>query len=109
MSGDLAVLGVLGPRRAAALDAAVAQCLVNVARHAGVREAEVAIGFSGGEVTVAVMDSGVGFDEGDVPGDRIGLRTSIRARIEQERGTVRLWSTKGVGTTVVMAVPEGGE
>ncbi|GAA4379047.1 sensor histidine kinase [Agromyces bauzanensis] len=109
MSGDLAVLGVLGPGRAAALDAAVAQCLVNIARHAGVREAEVAIGFSDGEVTVAVMDSGVGFDEGDVPEDRIGLRTSIRARIEQEDGTVRLWSTKGIGTTVVMAVPEGGE
>ncbi len=109
MSGDLAVLGVLGPGRAAALDAAVAQCLVNVARHAGVREAEVAIGLSGGEVTVAVMDSGVGFDEGEVPEDRIGLRTSIRARIEQEDGTVRVWSTKGVGTTVVMAVPEGGE
>lgn len=109
MSGDLAVLGLLGPRRAAALDGAVAQCLVNVARHADVGEAEVAIGFSGGEVTVAVMDSGIGFDEDDVPADRIGLRTSIRARIEQEGGTVRVWSTKGIGTTVVMAVPEGGE
>lgn len=108
VSGDLAVLGVLGPGRAAALDAAAAQCLVNVARHAGVREAEVAIGLGGGEVTVAVMDSGVGFDEAEVPEDRIGLRTSIRARIEQEDGTVRVWSKKGVGTTVVMSVPEGG-
>ena len=36
MTGDLAVLGLLGPGRAAALDAAVAQCLINVARHAGV-------------------------------------------------------------------------
>jgi len=109
MTGDLAVLGVLGPGRAAALDAAVAQCLVNVARHADVDEAELAIGFSDGEVTVAVMDSGVGFDEREVPEDRIGLRTSIRARIEQEGGTVRLWSTKGVGTTIVLTVPEGGE
>jgi signal transduction histidine kinase len=55
------------------------------------------------------MDSGVGFDEADVPEDRIGLRTSIRGRVEQEGGTVRLWSTRNVGTTVVMAVPEGGE
>ena len=109
MSGDVGVLALLGPRRAAALDGAVAQCLINVARHAGVGEAEVAIGFGGGEVTVAVMDSGVGFDEDDVPDDRIGLRTSIRARIDQEGDTVRLWSTKGVGTTVVLAVPEGGE
>ena len=108
MTGDLTVLGLLGPARAAALDAAVAQCLINVARHAGVTEAELAIGLGGGEVTVAVMDSGVGFDEHEVPEDRIGLRTSIRARVEQEGGTVRLWSTKDVGTTVVLAVPEGG-
>lgn len=109
MTGDLAVLGLLGAARAAALDAAVAQCLVNVARHADVDEAELALGYGGGEVTVAVMDSGVGFDEDEVPEDRIGLRTSIRARIEQEGGTVRLWSTKGVGTTIVLTVPEGGE
>jgi len=109
MTGDLAVLGLLGPARAAALDAAVAQCLINVARHAGVGEVELALGFGGGDVTVAVMDSGVGFDEREVPEDRIGLRTSIRARIEQEGGTVRLWSTKGIGTTVVLTVPEGGE
>ncbi|MGW4928004.1 sensor histidine kinase [Agromyces sp. NPDC004153] len=109
MTGDLAVLGLLGRSRAAALDAAVAQCLINVARHADVDEAELAIGYGGGEVTVAVMDSGVGFDESEVPEDRIGLRTSIRARIEQEGGTVRLWSTKGIGTTIVLTVPEGGE
>ncbi|MFE6256856.1 sensor histidine kinase [Agromyces sp. NPDC057865] len=108
MTGDLAVLGLLSPARAAALDAAVAQCLINVARHADVDEAELALGYGGGEVTVAVMDSGVGFDESEVPADRIGLRTSIRARIEQEGGTVRLWSTKGVGTTIVLTVPEGG-
>lgn len=109
MTGDLAVLGVLGPLRAEALDDAVAQCLINVARHAGVHEAELAVGLAGGEVTVAVMDSGTGFDENEVPEDRIGLRTSIRARIEQEGGTVRLWSTKGIGTTIVLTVPEGGE
>lgn len=109
VTGDFAVLGTLGPRRVAALDAAVAQCLINVARHAGVDQAELALGLGGGEVTVAVMDSGVGFDESEVPPDRIGLRTSIRARIEQEQGTVRLWSTRGIGTTIVLTVPEGGE
>ncbi|HEY9365625.1 MAG TPA: hypothetical protein VIP55_03235 [Agromyces sp.] len=109
VTGDFTVLGTLGPRRVAALDAAVAQCLINVARHAGVDQAELALGLGGGEVTVAVMDSGVGFDESEVPPDRIGLRTSIRARIEQEQGTVRLWSTKGIGTTIVLTVPEGGE
>ncbi|MCD5347911.1 hypothetical protein PX701_12800 [Agromyces sp. H3Y2-19a] len=108
VTGDVGVMRVLGPARAEALDAAVAQCLINVARHAGVAEAELALGLGGGEVTVAVMDSGVGFDESAVPDDRIGLRTSIRARIEQQEGTVRLWSTKGIGTTIVLTVPEGG-
>ncbi|WP_139416600.1 sensor histidine kinase [Agromyces laixinhei] len=108
VTGDVAVLGTLGPRRAAALDAAVAQCLINVARHSGVDEAELALGLGGGEVTIAVMDSGIGFDEAQVAPDRIGLRTSIRARIEQEHGTVRLWSSRGIGTTVVLTVPEGG-
>ncbi|HEY1106004.1 MAG TPA: ATP-binding protein, partial [Agromyces sp.] len=108
VTGDVGVMHVLGPARAEALDAAVAQCLINVARHAGVGEAELALGLGGGEVTVAVMDSGVGFDESAVPDDRIGLRTSIRARIEQQEGTVRLWSTKGIGTTIVLTVPEGG-
>ena len=107
----MAVVGgpVAAHDEAEVLADAVAQCLVNVARHAGVDEAELALGYGGGEVTVAVMDSGAGFDEREVPEDRIGLRTSIRARIEQEGGAVRLWSTKGVGTTVVLTVPEGGE
>ena len=107
ITGDLDVLRALDATRARAVDEAVAQCLVNVARHAGVAEVEIAVGIGGGEVTVAVMDAGVGFDVHDVPLDRIGLRTSIRARIEQVRGSVRLWSTKGIGTTIVITVPEG--
>ena len=108
ITGDPTALDVLGPVRASVLDAAVAQCLVNVARHAGVGEAEVAIGPGHGDVTVVVVDSGLGFDVDAVPDDRIGLRTSIRARIEQEGGSVQVWSSPGVGTTVVLTVPEGG-
>ncbi len=107
ITGDLEVLRALDLTRARAVDEAVAQCLVNVARHAGVAEAEIALGIGGGEVTIAVMDTGDGFDVHDVPADRIGLRTSIRARIEQVHGSVRLWSTKGIGTTIVITVPEG--
>ena len=107
ITGDLDVLRRLDATRARAVDEAVAQCLVNVARHAGVADVDIALGIGGGEVTVAVMDTGVGFDVHEVPLDRIGLRTSIRARIEQVRGSVRLWSTKGIGTTIVITVPEG--
>ena len=55
-----------------------------------------------------MVDSGAGFDVDEVPDDRIGLRTSIKGRIEQEGGSVRIWSRPGVGTTVVLSVPEGG-
>lgn len=109
VAGSPDALDSLGPRRREALEAAVGQCLVNVVRHAGVDEAEVAVGPGDGEVTVVVIDSGAGFDVDAVPEDRIGLRTSIRGRIEQEGGTVRIWSRPAVGTTVVLSVPEGGE
>lgn len=108
VAGSPDALELLGPRRRDALEAAVGQCLVNVVRHAGVDEAEVAVGPGDGEVTVVVVDSGAGFDVDEVPDDRIGLRTSIKGRIEQEGGSVRIWSRPGVGTTVVLSVPEGG-
>jgi len=105
VSGELAQLAQLAAPRLDALDSAVAQCLVNIVRHAGVRSAEVMIGGGTDELTVAVIDTGVGFDESRVPADRIGLRTSIRARVEHEGGTVRLWSKPGVGTTIVLTMP----
>jgi hypothetical protein len=105
LTGDTATLARVTPERAAALDAAAAQCLVNVSRHAGVDSAEVVIGVGDGALTIAIIDSGTGFDEALVPADRIGLRTSIRGRIEYVGGTVRLWSTEGIGTTVVLSVP----
>jgi hypothetical protein len=109
VSGTPEVLASLGPRRRAALEAAVGQCLMNVARHAGVAEVEVVVERADGEVTIVVVDDGRGFDPERVPDDRIGLRTSIRGRIEQESGRVRIWSRHGVGTTVMLSVPEGGE
>lgn len=109
LSGDASVLRRLDPRRREALDAAVGQCLMNVVRHAGVDEVEVAIGPGDDEVTVAVIDGGAGFDPASVPDDRIGLRTSIRGRIEQVGGTVQVWSRPGVGTTVLLTLPTGGD
>ncbi|BDZ53900.1 sensor histidine kinase [Agromyces marinus] len=108
LTGDLDALALIGPRRREALASAVLQCLINVARHAGVDTAEVAVGPADGEVSVVVVDAGRGFDPDRVSEDRIGLRTSIRARIEQEGGTARVWSRPGIGTTVLLAVPEGG-
>ena len=108
MTGDLAVLGALGAERAADVDDAVVECLRNVARHSGVTEAQVLLGHGGGEVTVAVMDSGTGFDPDRVPADRRGIRVGMQGRLERHGGSARVWSAVGVGTTIVLTVPEGG-
>ncbi|KQM82760.1 sensor histidine kinase [Agromyces sp. Leaf222] len=108
MTGDLAVLGLLGSHRAAELDIAVAECLRNVAQHAGVREAEIILGNGGGEVTVAVMDIGSGFEPERVPPALRGLRVGVVERLEREGGSARVWSAIGLGTTIVLTMPEGG-
>ncbi|GAA4516288.1 MULTISPECIES: sensor histidine kinase [Nonomuraea] len=56
---------------------AVAEALSNVARHAGVREAELTSRRSGGEIRVEVADHGRGFDHDRLPPDRFGVRGSI--------------------------------
>ena len=105
LGGDTAELERLAPATAAALDAAVAQCLVNVGRHAGVDRAEIVVFGSVDVVTVMVIDSGCGFDADGVAGDRLGLRNSVHGRIEAVGGTARVWSAPGRGTSVVLSAP----
>jgi hypothetical protein len=105
LGGDTVELERLAPAAAEALDAAVAQCLVNVGRHAGVDRAEVVVFGSPDAVTVMVIDSGRGFEIDDVPGDRLGLRNSVHGRIEAVGGSVRVWTAPDRGTSVVLSVP----
>ncbi len=95
MSGD----------RRAAVEAAVRQCLANVARHAGTSEAEISSVRSGRELMVMVVDRGLGFRPEAVPSDRLGLRAGVRDRIEDAGGRVNIWSGHGQGTSVVIWMP----
>jgi signal transduction histidine kinase len=52
-----------------------------------------------------VIDTGRGFSEQLVGSDRLGLRQSVRRRIESVGGEVRLWSTPGRGTSILIQVP----
>ena len=52
-----------------------------------------------------VIDAGKGFFEAETGADRLGLRQSVRRRIENVGGTVRVWSTPGRGTSVMIRVP----
>lgn len=104
-TGDLSAVGALGREASVALGLAVKQCLVNVLKHSGVREAEVAVYGSGLEVSVMVVDNGCGFDEAATGGDRLGLRSSVRKRIELVGGSVSVWSSPGRGTSIMIRIP----
>jgi hypothetical protein len=105
VTGDLGAIGRLTRERDIAIGLAVKQCLVNVLRHAQVSRAEVVVIGSESDVSVMVIDAGRGFSEQLVASDRLGLRQSVRRRIENVSGEVRLWSTPGRGTSVLIQVP----
>ena len=105
VSGDLAAVGRLSPDRSKALGLAVKQCLVNVLRHSGTRRAEVVVFGSPDELGVMVIDTGRGFSESEMGPDRLGLKNSVRRRMQIVGGSVTVWSTVGRGTSVVIRVP----
>jgi signal transduction histidine kinase len=106
-TGDFASVSRIDREAAVAVGLAVKQCLINVLRHSGTMRAEVVAFGSEGEVSVMVIDAGKGFSEGDAGADRLGLRTSVRERMEAVGGSVHVWSTPGHGTSIMLRVPVG--
>ena len=104
-TGDLSVARRLSRDCEIALGQAVKQCLVNVIRHSGVMEAEVGIYGSDTEALVMVVDHGKGFEEAETRPDRLGLKGSVKRRIQQVGGNVRIWSSPGAGTSIMIMVP----
>ena len=93
---------------AAALGLAAKQCLVNVLKHAGIDRAEVVVFGSDTDVSVMIIDTGKGFAEDETGADRLGIRASVRRRMEEVGGDAKLWSAPGRGTSVVLRVPASG-
>src|SRR5690606_36979462 len=56
---------------------ALAECLENVRRHAGVTEAHVTISQDEASLRAMVTDAGVGFELADVDSARLGLKESV--------------------------------
>ncbi|TFB47772.1 sensor histidine kinase [Cryobacterium tagatosivorans] len=105
VSGDRSALGRLGPDADRELGLAVRQCLVNVIQHAGIVAAEVIIDADDDSVSVMVQDAGRGFTESESGPDRLGLRQSVRRRIERLGGSVAVLSRPGAGTSVLLTLP----
>jgi signal transduction histidine kinase len=95
----------LTPQAAEALVDATRACLENVLRHSGVTVAEVDLAYTPEEITIIVSDQGKGFDPDAVAADRLGLRQSIQGRIRAVGGSVRVWSSPGAGTSIIITVP----
>jgi signal transduction histidine kinase len=84
----------------------LSECLENVRRHAEVGSADVTITEDDSSVRAMVTDAGVGFDLETIDIGRLGLAESVIARIRDVGGKVRLFSSPGSGTTVVLEVPK---
>lgn len=105
---DLRTDSLLVPRAAArAIASAAAEALRNSMQHADTpgRYADrlIAIDADPEELRVVVADNGRGFDPDRVPGLRLGIRTSIRARMDTAAGcTAVIRSAPGRGTQVTL-------
>jgi len=104
-TGDFEAVSRLPAPASLSLALAVKQCLVNVLRHSGLTRAEIAVFDSESDVSVMVIDAGLGFSEAEIAPDRLGIRQSVRQRIEQVGGVVQIWSTPGRGTSIMIRVP----
>jgi len=94
----------LDGERLRALETAVAEAVMNVGKHSGVRRA-VVFGQrrDDGSTFVSVKDGGRGFDVDAAEG--FGLRSSIAAPVEAVGGGAKVTSVVGEGTEVRLWVP----
>ena len=91
----------------AGLGAATREALVNAAKHSGATAADLYTEVTPERVSVYVRDRGKGFDPGEVPDDRRGLRDSVAGRLTRLGGTVVVRSAPGEGTEVELVLPRG--
>jgi signal transduction histidine kinase len=79
---------------------ATQEALTNVVRHADARSASVVLTARAGRLRLVVEDDGHGFDPA-APTSRLGL-AGIRERVELLGGRVRVESSPGAGTAVIV-------
>jgi signal transduction histidine kinase len=104
-AGDLTALPI---HHADELAAAVEQALDNVVQHARATRAGVFLDREGEHVIVSVRDNGTGFvyDEASLrAAGRVGILRSMKGRITDLGGTMRVKSAPGLGTEVEFRVP----
>ena len=99
---------VLDPRCVDEITAAVRQSLENVLEHAETSHATVFAEEDDGEVVVTVKDDGVGFvyDEAALREEgKVGMLKSMKGRIEDLGGSMRVTTSRNHGTEIEFRVP----
>ncbi|HJY83015.1 MAG TPA: sensor histidine kinase [Candidatus Binatia bacterium] len=86
----------------------VRELVMNIVKHAAVRQAFISLEVISDELLITVRDTGRGFDPSslrlDAAGDRFGL-SSVRDRMVSIGGKFFLESASGRGTTVTLSMP----
>jgi two-component system CheB/CheR fusion protein len=81
------------------------ECLHNIAKHSGAKEATLALRGVQGGLLLSVIDKGEGFDP-DLAADRSGLGiVGIRERVRLVGGSVSIHSRPGHGTAIDVRIP----
>jgi signal transduction histidine kinase len=99
-------------RQVEELTAAVRQALDNVVEHAAASRVVLFAEEDDGTVVIAVRDDGAGFsyDEARLAADgKMGILKSIKGRVEQLGGSMRVESAPGAGTEIELRVPASPE
>ena len=97
-------LGEMTADVATAVYRVVQEALTNVVRHARATTASVAVTASAGRLRTLIEDDGIGFDPTEPGSGHLGLK-GMTERAELVGGTIRVVSTPGSGTTIVLEVP----
>jgi signal transduction histidine kinase/phage shock protein PspC (stress-responsive transcriptional regulator) len=90
-----------------ALVQASREAMLNASRHGG-GTVSVYLEASEGQAEIFIKDRGPGFQLGDVPADRLGIRESIIGRMKRHGGSAAILST-GDGTEVRLRLPAAAE
>jgi PAS domain S-box-containing protein len=99
------VCSTLPPEIGLSLFRVLQEALHNALKHSGVRRFEVRLRENLGEVHLAIMDSGKGFEvEEASQGTGLGL-TSMRERVRLVNGAISIDSTPMRGTTIDVRIP----
>lgn len=99
-------VGPLDPDVVRSLAQAAREVVLNASRHADAATITVSVQAvcdrGRPRISVVLADDGLGFDPAGVPGERLGLRVSVRDRLAVHGGRVTVDSAPGRGTRVTL-------